>query len=143
MKRSRKYILPAILAVLSLATVAFAQMGMSMSEKNNQMMGNMNPDSTNAVMMKMSKNHMMMNRDLMQMQEHMKSMMDMNDMKALHAEMQKQMEMMQGMQKTMSEQGKMYRMMMGPEGMGNMKAMPRKTMMEESKSESTKKEKKY
>ena len=136
MKRTFKLAVLTALSALFLAAVAFAQMGMGMSGtsgQNNQMMGRMSPDSTNAVMMRMSRNHMMMDRDLMKMRDHMQSMMKMDDMTALHSEMQKQMEMMQSMQKMMGEQGRMYRMMMGPEGMNGMgmKEMPRKTMAKE------------
>ena len=154
MKKSINLVIMTALAALFLTAMAFAQMGMGMSGGKNQMMGTMSPDSTNAMMMQMSKNHTMMNRDLMRMQEHLQAMMKMDDVSALRTEMKKQMEMVQALQKSIGEQDRMYRTMMdsqgvghmqGTEGTGNMQSMegmPRKAM-EESSKESMKKEKKY
>ena len=142
MKKSMNFFFLTVLATLSLTAMAFAQTGMT-GDKN-MMVNEVSPDSTRAMMMQMSKNNEMMNRDFMKLQDHMRSMMKIDDMAILHSEMQKHMEMMKSMGKMMGEQDNMYRMMMGSEKMGHMhdmETMPRKTV-EESKPESMKKEKK-
>ena len=131
------------IVALFFGAVTFAQM--EMSGKNNMMMREMPADSLNTMMTRMSDNNRIMSGQFARMQEHMQSMLKMNDMKELHTEMEKHMEMMHSMQTMLSRQQKMYDTMMGQGEMGHMGLMEgtRDNKMGMSKTQSMEKKKKY
>jgi hypothetical protein len=141
MRKTVNMIFLAALLTLCLTAMAFAQTDKP-AEKA-KMVPKMSPDSAKAMMMKMSENYRALDEDIKKLDEHVKSMMNIEDMDSLRADMQKHMDMMKSMNMMMVEQNRMCRMM-GAEGMSHMQKMEqmkRKTL-EIKKPEKPEKEKK-
>lgn len=142
MRRTKNMILLTALATLCLTAMAFAQM--SPTREKAQMTTQMAPDSARAMMMKMSENYQAMDQSLKQLEDHMKSMMKMDNMDELRSEMEKHVEMMRSMDKMMGEQHRMAWTMMGRSRMSHMEQMElmKGKTMETKKIEEPPKEKK-
>ena len=129
MTKVKNMILLAALMAFGLTAMAFAQT--SITGKTASPMAKMSPDSTRAMMTKMSENYKAMEKNLTELEHHLQTMMSMKDTDKLDAEMQKHMELMRSMDRLMGDQHRMARMMMGSNmmgRMGEMRPMTGKTM---------------
>lgn len=142
MRRTSSMILLTALMALCLTAMAFAQENMTGNKP--QMTSKMSPDNTKAMMMKMSENYQAMEKNLAELEQHMQSMMKIENQDKLRGEMKKHMEMMKSMNMMMGQQNSMCQMMAGVGETGHMHKMDPatgKTMEIKEKTEQTSKEK--